>query len=58
MSHLVVKNFCIPCAHAPAVSPGPLSIPLCPKAAAEEVSRLEDEQLNYLLHLHVENLAF
>ncbi|KAL3501858.1 hypothetical protein ACH5RR_036307 [Cinchona calisaya] len=37
ISHLVVKKFCIPCAHAPAVSPGPLSISLCPKSAAEEI---------------------
>ncbi|GMP59135.1 hypothetical protein CsSME_00022538 [Camellia sinensis var. sinensis] len=37
ISHLVVKEFQIPCAHAPALSPVPLSMPLCPKAAAEEI---------------------
>lgn len=37
ISHLVVKNFSIPCAHAPALSPVPLSLPLCPKSAAEEI---------------------
>ncbi|PKI44267.1 hypothetical protein CRG98_035341 [Punica granatum] len=38
ISHLVVKEFQIPCAHAPALSPLPLSTSLCPKSAAEEVS--------------------
>ncbi len=37
ISHLVVKEFQIPCAHAPALSPLPLSLSLCPKSAAEEV---------------------
>lgn len=37
ISHLVVKEFQIPCAHAPALSPVPLSMSLCPKAAAEEI---------------------
>ncbi|XP_071927698.1 uncharacterized protein [Coffea arabica] len=37
ISHLVVKNFNIPCAHSPAVSPAPVSYPLCPKSAAEEI---------------------
>ncbi|XP_075511936.1 uncharacterized protein LOC142547494 [Primulina tabacum] len=37
ISHLVVKNFGIPCAHAPALLPFPLSPSLCPKAAAEEI---------------------
>ncbi|OWM86238.1 uncharacterized protein LOC116211511 isoform X1 [Punica granatum] len=37
ISHLVVKEFQIPCAHAPALSPLPLSTSLCPKSAAEEI---------------------
>lgn len=37
ISHLVVKEFQIPCAHAPALSPFPLSLSLCPKSAAEEI---------------------
>lgn len=38
ISHLVVKNFQIPCAHAPAVLPPQLNMAVCPKSAAEEVS--------------------
>ncbi|PSR88173.1 Protein of unknown function DUF3326 protein [Actinidia chinensis var. chinensis] len=37
ISHLVVKEFQIPCAHAPALLPLPLSMSLCPKSAAEEM---------------------
>ncbi|XP_030950023.1 uncharacterized protein LOC115973911 isoform X2 [Quercus lobata] len=37
ISHLVVQEFRIPCAHAPALSPLPLSFSLCPKSAAEEL---------------------
>ncbi|KAF5189025.1 hypothetical protein FRX31_021385 [Thalictrum thalictroides] len=37
ISHLVVKEFQIPCAHAPAMSPLPLSSSLCPRSAAEEI---------------------
>ncbi|KAM0016738.1 hypothetical protein Hdeb2414_s0028g00699971 [Helianthus debilis subsp. tardiflorus] len=37
ISHLVVKNFRIPCAHAPALLPPPLTQSLCPKSAAEEL---------------------
>ncbi|KAG7981235.1 hypothetical protein I3843_05G222900 [Carya illinoinensis] len=37
ISHLVVQEFQIPCAHAPACSPFPLSISLSPKSAAEEL---------------------
>ncbi|XP_065616938.1 uncharacterized protein LOC111991805 isoform X2 [Quercus suber] len=37
ISHLVVQEFRIPCAHAPALSPLPLSLSLCPKSAAEEL---------------------
>lgn len=37
ISHQVVKEFQIPCAHAPALSPIPLSLSLCPKSAAEEL---------------------
>ncbi|KAB1999574.1 hypothetical protein E1A91_D12G173600v1 [Gossypium mustelinum] len=37
ISHLVVKEFQIPCAHAPAVSPLPLTSSLSPKSAAEEI---------------------
>lgn len=39
ISHMVVKEFKIPCAHAPALSPLPLSSSLCPRSAAEEVIR-------------------
>lgn len=41
ISHLVVKEFQIPCAHAPALLPVPLSPSLCPKSAAEEVSTIQ-----------------
>ncbi|CAN6549569.1 unnamed protein product [Malus baccata var. baccata] len=37
ISHLVVKEFQIPCAHAPALSPLPMTASLCPKSAAEEL---------------------
>lgn len=37
ISHLVVKEFRIPCAHAPALLPVPLSQSLSPKSAAEEI---------------------
>ncbi|CAN1344997.1 Uncharacterized lipoprotein syc1174_c [Linum perenne] len=37
ISHLVVKEFQIPCAHAPAMLPLPLTRVLSPKSAAEEV---------------------
>ncbi|KAG6655902.1 uncharacterized lipoprotein syc1174_c-like isoform X4 [Carya illinoinensis] len=37
ISHLVVQEFQIPCAHAPACSPFLLSISLSPKSAAEEL---------------------
>ncbi|KAI3497846.1 hypothetical protein L1887_33430 [Cichorium endivia] len=37
ISHLIVKNFKIPCAHAPALLPPPLTQSLCPKSAAEEL---------------------
>ncbi|KAH9605377.1 hypothetical protein KSS87_014624 [Heliosperma pusillum] len=37
ISHLVVKEFQIPCAHAPALLPIPLSQILAPKSAAEEI---------------------
>ncbi|KAH0671099.1 hypothetical protein KY289_025592 [Solanum tuberosum] len=37
ISHLVVKNFQIPCAHAPAVLPPQLNMAVCPKSAAEEI---------------------
>ena len=37
ISHLVVQKFGIPCAHAPAMLPFPVSPRLCPKSAAEEV---------------------
>ncbi|CAI9096715.1 OLC1v1032919C1 [Oldenlandia corymbosa var. corymbosa] len=37
ISHSVVKKFCIPCAHAPAMLPPPLSVSLSPKSAAEEI---------------------
>jgi hypothetical protein len=37
MSHLVVRQFQIPCAHAPALSPLPLDSSISPRAAAEEI---------------------
>lgn len=37
ISHLVVKEFRIPCAHAPALLPLPPTPALCPKSAAEEI---------------------
>ncbi|PON98191.1 hypothetical protein TorRG33x02_060210 [Trema orientale] len=37
ISHVVVREFCIPCAHAPALSPPLLCPSLCPKSAAEEL---------------------
>ncbi|KAE9595426.1 hypothetical protein Lal_00031234 [Lupinus albus] len=37
ISHLVVKEFQIPCAHAPAMSPLPMTLSLSPKSAAEEI---------------------
>lgn len=40
ISHLVVKEFQIPCAHAPAVSSLPLSPLVSPRSAAEEASRI------------------
>ncbi|KAL6848236.1 hypothetical protein ACP4OV_022364 [Aristida adscensionis] len=37
ISHLIVKEFKIPAAHAPAVLPPPLSPLVCPRSAAEEI---------------------
>ncbi len=37
ISHLVVRTFQIPCAHAPALSPLPLDPDLSPRSAAEEL---------------------
>jgi hypothetical protein len=37
ISHLVVRTFCIPCAHAPALAPLPLDPELSPRSAAEEL---------------------
>jgi hypothetical protein len=37
ISHLVVRQFQIPCAHAPALSPLPLDPNLSPRSAAEEI---------------------
>jgi len=37
ISHLVVRNFKIPCAHAPALSPLPLDPQVSPRSAAEEI---------------------
>ncbi|MCW6038162.1 DUF3326 domain-containing protein [Spirulina subsalsa FACHB-351] len=37
ISHLLVRQFKIPCAHAPALSPLPLDPQLSPRAAAEEL---------------------
>lgn len=37
ISHLIVRHFQVPCAHAPALSPLPLDPELSPKSAAEEI---------------------
>lgn len=37
ISHLVVRTFQVPCAHAPALTPLPLDPTLSPKSAAEEI---------------------
>ena len=37
ISHLVVRTFKIPCAHAPALAPLPLDTEVSPRSAAEEV---------------------
>jgi hypothetical protein len=37
ISHLIVREFGIPCAHAPALSPLPLDPTVSPRAAAEEL---------------------
>jgi hypothetical protein len=37
ISHLIVRTFGIPCAHAPALSPLPLDPTLSPRSAAEEL---------------------
>jgi Protein of unknown function (DUF3326) len=37
ISHLIVRQFQIPCAHAPALAPLPLDPNLSPKSAAEEI---------------------
>ncbi len=37
ISHLVVREFQVPCAHAPALRPLPLDPDLSPRAAAEEI---------------------
>lgn len=37
ISHLIVRHFRIPCAHAPALSPLPLDPEISPRAAAEEL---------------------
>ncbi len=37
ISHLIVRQFHIPCAHAPAFSPPPLELNLSPRSAAEEL---------------------
>ena len=37
ISHLLVREFQIPCAHAPALSPLPLDVSVSPRSAAEEL---------------------
>jgi len=37
ISHLIVRTFQVPCAHAPALSPLPLDPSISPKSAAEEI---------------------
>lgn len=39
ISHLVVREFQIPCAHAPALLPDSISSSVSPRSAAEEVSK-------------------
>jgi hypothetical protein len=55
ISHLIVKEFKIPAAHAPAVLPPPLSTSLSPRSAAEEVSISLTELLvrNWIKYLPV-----
>lgn len=36
ISHMVVRQFEIPCAHAPALAPLPLDASISPRSAAEE----------------------
>lgn len=61
ISHLVVKEFQVPCAHAPALSPTPLCKSLSPKSAAEEVSNTLDFSSRLLLYwilIYWENVFF
>nr|WP_283758373.1 DUF3326 domain-containing protein [Roseofilum casamattae] len=37
ISHLVVRTFCVPCAHSPALQPLPLDPHISPRSAAEEL---------------------
>ena len=37
ISHLLVKELCLPCAHAPALLPMPINFELDPRAAGEEI---------------------
>ncbi|MEL4895013.1 DUF3326 domain-containing protein [Crocosphaera sp. Alani8] len=37
ISHLIVREFCLPCAHAPALEPLPVDDTISPRAAAEEL---------------------
>jgi hypothetical protein len=37
ISHLIVRTFQVPCAHAPALLPLPLDLDLSPRSAAEEI---------------------
>ena len=54
ISHLFVKVFQIPCAHAPALLPVPLSHSLAPKSAAEEVVTFSDHAI--LFHLSCQTI--
>ncbi|XAR72265.1 hypothetical protein NMG60_11018846 [Bertholletia excelsa] len=47
ISHSIVKEFQVPCAHAPAMSLLPLSMSLCPKSAAEEMNLNLAQQIGY-----------
>jgi hypothetical protein len=49
ISHLIVKEFKIPAAHAPAVLPPLLSPLVCPQSAAEEVSMSSNTRLICLI---------
>ncbi|XP_020966767.1 uncharacterized protein LOC107619222 isoform X2 [Arachis ipaensis] len=58
ISHLVVKEFKIPCAHAPAMSPLTMSLSLSPKSAAEEPLMITVEENDTVLNDTADKLGF